>query len=140
MTRNTFRSIINSGIWTPMLTPALTRMNLSIIYLSLCLAILYKTRGETFQYPRDPTLDHYTALSPLPVLFFLFSFPYSGIPVIISQSVWPDDSGYRNTERAQKYLSIVRVANIHLELSSIWTYFSAVPESCRYDHPVTGNV
>ena len=62
----------------------------------------------------------------LPVLFsFLLS--RSGIPVIKSQSVWPDDDGYRNTERAQRYLSIVGGANPNLELSSYLTYFSMNP-------------
>ena len=62
----------------------------------------------------------------LPVLFS-FLVPCSGIPVIKSQSVWPDDDGYRNTERAQRYLSIVGGANPNLELSSYLTYFSMNP-------------
>ena len=45
----------------------------------------------------------------------LFSFPCSGIPVIKSHCVWPDDDGYRNTERAQRYLSIVGGANPSLD-------------------------
>ena len=62
----------------------------------------------------------------LPVLFsFLVSC--SGIPVIKSQSVWPDDDGYHNTERAQRYLSIVGGANPNLELSSYLTHFSMNP-------------
>ena len=62
----------------------------------------------------------------LPVLFsFLVSC--SGIPVIKSQSVWPDDDGYRNTERARVYLSIVGGANPNLELSSYLTYFPMNP-------------
>ena len=62
----------------------------------------------------------------LPVLFsFLVSC--SGIPVIKSQSVWPDDDGYHNTERAQRYLSIVEGANPNLEPSSYLTHFSMNP-------------
>ena len=62
----------------------------------------------------------------LPVLFsFLVSC--SGIPVIKSQSVWPDDDGYRNTEWARVYLSIVGGANPNLELSSYLTHFSMNP-------------
>ena len=62
----------------------------------------------------------------LPVLFsFLVSC--SGIPVIKSQSVWPDDDGHRNTERARVYLSIVGGANPNLELSSYLTYFPMNP-------------
>ena len=62
----------------------------------------------------------------LPVLFsFLVSC--SGIPVIKSQSVWPDDDGHRNTERARVYLSIVGGANPNLELSSHLTYFPMNP-------------
>ena len=65
-------------------------------------------------------------VSSLPVLFsFLVSC--SGIPVIKSQSVWPDDDGYRNTETAQRYLSIVGGANHNLELSSYFTHFSMNP-------------
>ena len=62
----------------------------------------------------------------LPVLFsFLVSC--SGIPVIKSQSVWPDDDGHRNIERARVYLSIVGGANPNLELSSYLTYFPMNP-------------
>ena len=60
----------------------------------------------------------------LPVLFSFLVISCSGIPVIKSQSVWPDDDGYRNTERAQRYLSIVGGANPNLELSSYLTHFS----------------
>ena len=64
----------------------------------------------------------------LPVLFsFLVSC--SGIPVIKSQSVWPDDDGYRNTERARVYLSIVGGANPNLELSCYFLYFSVNPKA-----------
>ena len=45
-----------------------------------------------------------------------FSLTCSGIPVIKSQGVWPDDSGYRNSERAREYISIVGGANPTLEL------------------------
>ena len=62
----------------------------------------------------------------LPVLFsFLVSC--SGIPVIKSQSVWADDDGHHNTERARVYLSIVGGANPNLELSSYLTYFPMNP-------------
>ena len=62
-------------------------------------------------------------------LLVLFSFlvSCSGIPVIKSQSVWPDDDGYRNTERAREYLSIVGAENPNLELSSYLTHFSMNP-------------
>ena len=70
----------------------------------------------------------------LPVLFS-FSLSCSGIPMIKSQSVWPDDDGHRNTERARVYLSIVGGANPNLELSSYLTYF---PMNLRRNsHPVT---
>ena len=61
----------------------------------------------------------------LPVLFF--SLSCSGIPVIKSQSVWPDDDGHRNTERARVYLSIIGGENPNLELSSYLTYLSMNP-------------
>ena len=62
----------------------------------------------------------------LPVLFsFLVSM--LRIPVIKSHCVWPDDDGYRNTERAREYLSIVGGANPNLELSSYLTHFSMNP-------------
>ena len=74
----------------------------------------------------------------LPVLFF-FLVSCSGIPVIKSQSVWPDDDGHRNTERARVYLSIVGGANPNLELSSYLT-LSHEPVSRRNSHPVTDDV
>src|SRR3990170_520620 len=64
----------------------------------------------------------------LPVLFS-FLVTCSGIPVIKSPCVWPDDGGYRNTERAQRYLSIVGGANPNLELSSYLTYFPMNPQA-----------
>ena len=59
----------------------------------------------------------------------LFSFPCSGIPVIKSHCVWPDDDGYRYTERARVYLSIVGGANPNLELSCYFLYFSVNPKA-----------
>src|SRR3989337_2007051 len=59
----------------------------------------------------------------------LYSFLCSGIPVIKSPCVWPDDDGCRNTERAQRYLSIVGGAIPNLELSSPLTYFSMNPSA-----------
>src|SRR3989337_3290360 len=84
------------------------------------------TRGETCWHPRESTtfplcqLPHYRYCS-------LFSLPCSGIPVIKSPCVWPEDDGYHNTERAQRYLSIVGGANPNLELSSPLIYFSMKP-------------
>jgi hypothetical protein len=79
----------------------------------------------------DTHIDPYTQTneysSEPPVAVCYFSFPCSGIPVIKSQSVWPDDDGYRNTERAQRYLSIIGGANSNLELSSYLTYFPMNP-------------
>src|SRR6266542_2687356 len=106
MTRNYFRSIINSGIWTSILIPTLTRIYIErtfffIVHSSLCFVILNKTRGETYVILVKQHLDHNTKLSSLPVCS-LFSFPYSGIPVIILRCVWPDNDGYRNTKWAQR--------------------------------------
>src|SRR6266566_500359 len=117
--------------WTPILTPIPTRMNIRV-NLQLPCAIpvasryVTNTRGETCWHPRGSTT---CPLCQLPRYRYcsLFSFPCSGIPVIKSQSVWPDDDGYRNTERAQRYLSIVGGANPNLELSSYLTYFSMNP-------------
>ena len=62
----------------------------------------------------------------LPVLFsFLvtvFRHPRDQITKFL-----PDEDGYRNTERAQRYLSIVGGANPNLELSSYLTHFSMNP-------------
>ena len=62
----------------------------------------------------------------LPVLFS-FVVPCSSIPVIKSPCVWPDDDGYRYTERARVYLSIDGGANPNLELSRYLPYFSMNP-------------
>src|SRR3989337_1987946 len=79
-----------------------------------------------FMHPRGSTT---CPLCKLPRYRYcsLFSLPCPGIPVIKSQCVWPDDDGYRNTERAQRYLSIVGGEIPNLELSSPLTYFSMNP-------------
>ena len=75
--------------------------------------------------PVDQRLVHYASY--LVTGFVLFSRFVFGIPVIKSQSVWPDDDGHRNIERARVYLSIVGGANPNLELSSHLTYFPMNP-------------
>src|SRR6266566_5218981 len=81
------------------------------------------TRGEKHRHPHGSTLVH-NASYLVAGFCSLFSLPCSGIPVIKSQSVWSDDNGYRNTERAQRYISIVGGENPNLELLSYLTYFS----------------
>src|SRR6266566_7651799 len=117
--------------WTPILTPIPTRMNIRV-NLQLPCAIpvasryVTNTRGEKHRHPRGSTLVHNASYL---VIGFcsLYSFPCSGIPVIKSQCVWPDDDGYRNTERAREYLSIDGGANPNLGLSSPLTHFSMNP-------------
>ena len=131
MTRNTFRSMINIGAVDTHIDPY-THTNeysseppVTVCY-SCCFAICYKYPWwESSAFPWINTcpqcqLPRYRYCS-------LYSFPCSGIPVIKSQCVWPDDDGYRNTERAQRYLSIVGGANPNLELSSPLTHFSMNP-------------
>ena len=95
---------------------------------SCCFTIYYKHPRWDLLHPRGSTtcplckLPHYQFCS-------LFSFLCSGIRVIKSQCVWPDDDGYRNTERAQEYLSIVGGANPNLELSHFLSYFSVNPQA-----------
>src|SRR3989337_4064617 len=113
------------------MTPIPTRMNIRA-NLQLPCAIpvasryITNTRGEIYQHPRGSItcplcqLPHYRFCS-------LFSFLCSGIPVIKSHCVWPDNDGYRNTERAREYLSIVGGANPNLDLSSYLTHFSMNP-------------
>ena len=97
-----------------------------VVCYSCCFVICYKDpRGDLLASPWINNLSTMLVTS-LPVLFsFLVSC--FGIPVIKSQSVWPDDDGYRNTERAREYLSIVGGANPNLELSSYLTHFSMNP-------------
>ena len=129
--RNTFQSMINIRAVDTHIDPY-THTNeyssepLVAMCYSCCFAICYKTRGETYRHPRGSTT---CPLCQLPCYRFrsLYSFPCSGNPVIKSQCVRPDDDGYRNTERAREYLSIVGGANPNLELSSYLTYFSMNP-------------
>ena len=76
--------------------------------------------------PVDQQFVHYASYLVTGFVLF-FSFSWCGIPVIKSHCVWPDDDGYRNTERAREYLSIVGGANPNLELSSYLTHFSMNP-------------
>ncbi len=122
MTRNTFRSIINSGIWTPLIIPTCTRRSLSSepfvpAYNSLCFAIRYKTRGETFI--GIPVINTLITIPSYPRYRFcsLYSYPYSGIPVISITCVWPDDDDTVIPSGPGVYLSIVGGANPSLELS-----------------------
>ena len=130
MTRNTSRSMINIGAVDTHIEPY-THTNeysseppVAVCY-SCCFTIYYKTRGEIYASSWINNLSIMQVTS-LPVLFSLL-VSCSGIPVIKSLCVWPDDNGYRNTERAREYLSIVGGANPNLELSSYLTYFSMNP-------------
>src|SRR3989337_3510476 len=131
MTWNPFQSMINIGAVDTHIDPY-THTNeysseppVAVCY-SCCFAICYKTRGEIYRHPRESTTCPLCKF-PRYRYWSLFSLPCSGIPVIKSQCVWPDDDGYRNTERAQRYLSIVRGANLNLELSSYLTSFPMNP-------------
>jgi hypothetical protein len=100
----------------------------------------YVTKPEVrFLHPRGSTT---CPLCKLPRCRFrsLFSFLCFGIPVIKSHYVWPDDDGYRNTERAQEYLSIAGGANPNLELSTLLDILFHEPVSCRNCHPFTDDV
>ena len=131
MTRNPFRSMINIGAVDTHIDPYThtneysSEPSVAVCY-SCCFAICYKHPRWDFLHPRGSTT---CPLCKLPRYRFcsLFSFPCSGIPVIKSPCVWPDDDGYRNTERAREYLSIVGGANPNLELSSYLTHFSMNP-------------
>ena len=60
----------------------------------------------------------------------LFLVMYTGIPVIESQSVWPDENGYRYTEWALSlYLFIVKEQNPILESSPLLDTLSNVPRT-----------
>src|SRR3990170_3785599 len=106
MTRTLSDQFSTSEPWTHILTPIPTRINIRV-NLQLPCAIpvasqyVTNTRGEIYRHPRGSTT---CPLCQLPRYQFcsLFSFPCSGIPVIKSHCVWPDDGGYRNIERAQR--------------------------------------
>ena len=119
--------------WTPILTPIPTQINIRVnlqlpCAIHVALQYVTNTRGEIYRHPHESKT---CPLCQLPRYRYcsLFSFPCSGIPVIKSQSVWPNDDGYRNTERAQRYLSIIGGANPNLELSSYLTYFPMNPQA-----------
>src|SRR3990170_392960 len=125
MTRNPFRSMINIGAVDTHIDPY-THTNEYSSEPQLPCAIpvasqyVTNTRGEIFCIPVDQQLVHYASYQ----FCSLFLFLCSGIAVIKSPCVWPDDDGYRNTERAREYLSNVGGANPNLELSRYFPYFS----------------
>src|ERR1041384_7315707 len=101
-----------------------------IIYYSLCFAIyINKVRGERFGTYVKQLLAH----KPLVILIdrlSLFLVMYTGIPVTESQSVWPDENGYRYTEWALSlYLFIVKEQNPILESSPLLDTLSNVPRT-----------
>ena len=130
--------------WTPILTPIPTRINIRVnLQLPCAIPIASRyvtnTRGETCRHPRGSTT---CPLCQLPRYRFcsLFSFPCSGIPVIKSQCVWPDDDGYRNTERAQRIsLHHRRSKSQSWAIKSLDTLFHE-PVSRRNSHPFTDDV
>lgn len=143
MTRNIFRPITNSGIWTSILVPTHTRhierTCCSHINYSFYFTIHNRIRGEIMvslwfnSLIIIPCYPRYRFCS-------LSSFPYSGIPVIVSRVSGQTMIDTVIPSGPWEYLSIVGGANPNLELSSSLTYFSEVLGRCRYDHPVTGNV
>jgi len=131
------------SLWTPLLIPIPTRM---IIRVNLSCCVLFLLLRDMLQIPEvrfyaSPWINT-CPLCKLPRYRFcsLYSFLCSGIPVIKSPCVWPDDDGYRNTERAREYLSIVRGANPNLELSTLLDILFHEPVSRRNCHPFTDDV
>jgi hypothetical protein len=142
--RNTFRSMINSGTVDIHIDPY-THTNeyssepLVAVCYSCCFAICYK-------YPRwDLSASPWINTCPLcqlPRFRFcsLFSFPCSGIPVIKSHCVWPDDDGYRNIERAQRISLHRRRSKSQSWAISFLVILFREPVSRRNSHPVTDDV
>ena len=82
------------------------RVNLYVYHILFPFASRYinKVRGEKFGIYVKQLLAH----KPLVILIArlsLFLVMYIGIPVTESQSVWPDENGYRYTEWALVYIS-----------------------------------
>ena len=100
-----------------------------IVYYSLCFAIYEKVRGEKFGTHVKQLLDHKPSVI-LIARLSSFLVTYAGIPVTESQSVWPDENGYRYTEWALSlYLFIVKEQNPILESSPLLDTLSNVPRT-----------
>ena len=99
------------------------------VYYSLCFAIYDKVRGEKFGTYVKQLLDHKPSVI-LIARLSSFLVMYTGIPVTESQSVWPDENGYRYTEWALSlYLFIVKEQNPILESSPLLDTLSNVPRT-----------
>ena len=100
-----------------------------IIYFPFASRYINKVRGEKFGTYVKQLLAH----KPLVILIArlsLFLVMYTSIPVIESQSVWPDENGYRYTEWALSlYLFIVKEQNSILESSPLLDTLSNVPRT-----------
>ena len=125
--------------WTPILTPIPTRINIRVNLLLPCAIpvtswYVTNTRGEIYWHPCGSAT---CPLCQLPHCRFccLFSFLHSGIPVIKSHCVWPDDDGYHNTERAQRIsLNRRRSKSQSWAIKSV-DILSHEPVSRRNSHP-----
>ena len=131
-------------LWTPILIPIPTRINIRVnlqfaVCYSCCFAICYKhPRWDLSASPWINTCP----LCQLPRYRFcsLFSFPRSGIPVIKSHCVWPDDGGYRNTKRALRISLLHRRSKSQSWAIKLLDILSHEPVSCRNSHPFTDDV
>ena len=144
MTRNPFRSMINIGAVDTHIDPYTHTNEYSseppvVVSYSYCFTICHKhlrwdllhAHGRTICPPCK--LPRYRFCS-------LFSFPCSGILVIKSHCVWPDDDGYRNTERAREYsLHHRRSKSQSWAIKLLDTLFHE-PVSRRNSHPITDDV
>jgi hypothetical protein len=144
MTRNTFRSMINIGAVDTHIEPY-THTNeysseppVAVCY-SCCFTIYYKHPRWDFLHPRGSTT---CPLCQLPRYWFcsLFSFPRSGIPVIKSHCVWPDDGGYRNTERALRISLHRRRSKSQSWAIKLFVILFREPVSRRNSHHVTDDI
>ena len=140
MTRNAFQtyshlSIINSGamdthVDSHTYTKKL-RVNLYVYHILFPLLrdILTKLEERSLAPMWNNFLFTSHQLSSLLVCLHS-SFMYTGIPVTESQSVWPDENGYRYTEWALSlYLFIVKEQNPILESSPLLDTLSNVPRT-----------
>jgi hypothetical protein len=143
--QNTFRSMINSGTVDTHIDPY-THTNeywsepLVVVCYSCCFVIFYK-------YPRsDLSASPWINTCPLcqlPRYRFcsLFSFPCTGIPVIKSRYVWPDDDGwYRDTERAQRIYLHRRGSKSQSWAIKLLVILFHEPVSHRNSHPFADDV
>src|SRR3954465_14150382 len=108
-----------------------------IVYYSLCFAIYNKVRGEKFGAYVKQLLDHKPSVI-LIARLSSFLVTYTGIPVIESQSVWPDENGYRYTEWALSLYLFIVMSKSQPRTITVTRHTVQCTQNLFYYFPFTG--